>query len=48
MNWMSTGIYLLQGDYLNLVHNEPVLPILDMFLTKTLVVGEIGFYQTIV
>ena len=40
------GIYLLQSVYLNLVQNEPALLILEIFLTETLRVGEIGFHQT--
>ena len=43
---MSTGIYLLQSGYLNLVQNEPALLILEIFLMETLRVGEIGFHQT--
>ena len=45
---MSTGICLLQSVYLNLVQNEPALLILEMFLTETLRVGEIGFRKTTV
>ena len=43
---MSTGICLLQSVYLNVVQNEPALLILEIFLTETLRVGEIGFHQT--
>ena len=46
MDCMSTGICLLKGGYLNLVQNEPALLILEIFLTETLRVGEIGFHQT--
>ena len=46
MGCMSTGTCLLQSVYLNLVQNEPALLILEIFLTETLRVGEIGFHQT--
>ena len=46
MDCVSTGICLLQSVYLNLVQNEPALLILEIFLTETLRVGEIGFHQT--
>ena len=28
------------------MQNEPALPLLEMFLTETLRIGEIGFHQT--
>ena len=46
MDCMSTGICLLQSGYLNLAQNESALLILEIFLTETLRVGEIGFRQT--
>ena len=46
MDCVSMGICLLQSVYLNLLQNELALLILDIFLTETLRVGEIGFHQT--